>query len=323
MQGARDYVLRELRTAWWLDEVEEVEEVDSDEWPGAGQEELRPPRLPWNAHVVHHQEMLFGWRARNMDILPLIDLEVLAMTGKVGPEQDRAWDRYLRRLKALMQGSLPGRAERVVCFEVGPTGVGEPSPGGAADPEICHASLYRDAWHWGVGLDDEEPVVLPPQLGAELAWRLSACVTARHRAALADDLVMLAQAMRHVPDPRTPFVVLVHGRCLLRARWRLGEWEWSASYAATVGSGGSEGYWRRGEFGSFLRSDLLHLGVPSYLHPAVAHRARDAFRLALARRGEPGPEDSTWEALLDWAEEGQVVDCLVRGDLAFGRRSSW
>lgn len=303
LRGARDYALCEQRAPWWLGEVARASKIDAlalDELVDEV-EELVPPRLPWNAHVVHHHEVLCAWRGRHVAELPLVDLAALVLAGTTGAEVDRAWALYIEALDLIGKGGVPGEAATVARFVV--------SPGAAAEASAIGCALVRDGWHWGLAVGEEDAIALPPQIGAELAWRLESCLNERHRAALAEEVVMLAIALRHVPDPREPFVVLVHGRCVVRARWRLGVWEWSATYRAA-----SFGYWRRGDLAALLRSDLSQVGLPTYVHPAVAPALRDAFELAVRRRGAPHPDDATWRELLSWAEEGLIVDCLARGD---------
>lgn len=284
LRGARDYAHRELRTPWWAAEVERSDEARAS----LGEPDTqRPPLLPWNAHVVHHYDQLDMWRRRQPATLPLIDLQALA--GAEGDDIGRAWDHYVL-LGDVTHDGVPGPTEVVARFEPG-------------------AALVRDAWHWGLALGDEDPNALPPDIGAELAWRHAACLSARHHAALAEDVVMLAQALRHVPDPREPFAVLVHGKCVIRARWRLAAWEWSTTYGPHTG-----GYWRRGDFTALLRSDLVHVGLPTYLHPVVAAPMRDAFELAVSKRGESHDDDLLWRELLAFAAQGQIVDCLVYTD---------
>lgn len=342
MRGARDYMLREMRTAWWFTEVDQVSGHGHFE---ALAEELQPELLRWNAHIVHHHEMVRGWRERHVETLPFCDLEALLLTGKLGPTADRVWDRYIPRLEAIATGGVPGPEQELATFESS-----FDPPGSTANQHPVR--LVQDDWHFGLTFGEDEAVALPPNVGAELAWRLasisvsasraaatiSGCpalsaprAAQRHHQALADDVVMLAHALRYVPDPREPFTVLVHGRCVIQLRWRLGAWEWSASYV-----GSSQGYWRRGELAPLLRSDLLHVGVPTYIHPIVASRLRDVFELTVTKMAGPShspehpehPDTATWRELLSWAESGQVVDCVIRGDLlrqslSLSRTWSW
>ena len=334
MRGARDYMLREMRAAWWFIEVDKVSGHGHFEELAA---ELQPELLRWNAHIVHHHEMVRGWRERHVETLPFCDLEALLMTGTVGPASDRAWDRYIPQLEAIATGGVPGQEQELAAFESS-----FDPPGSSANQQPT--KLVHDGWHFGLTFGEDEAVALPPNVGAELAWRLASIsewpapsasrAAHRHHQALADDVVMLAHAMRYVPDPREPFTVLVHGRCVLQLRWRLGGWEWSASYGTS-----SQGYWRRGELAPLLRSDLLHVGIPTYIHPIVASRVRDVFELTVAKMRGPNPspeppehpehpDAGTWRELLTWAEAGQIVDCVIRGDLtrsseSLSRTWSW